>query len=141
MLKNNKKHTIGVDIGGTNMKAVLFDGQKVIADYSLATPKENLNQLLTMLKALIDPLLEKAKKEKIKIEGLGLSIAGTVDFNKQIITKSPNIPILNEVNLGKELEDKIGLPAIMDNDGNCFVWAEAKLGAGKKYSNFYGLTI
>ena len=33
MNKSNKNHVIGVDIGGTKMSAVLFDGEKVLADY------------------------------------------------------------------------------------------------------------
>ena len=43
---------VGIDVGGTKMNAVLFDGQKVIADYKLATPKDTLDHFLIMLNAL-----------------------------------------------------------------------------------------
>jgi glucokinase len=137
----NKTYKIGIDIGGTNMKAVLFDGEKVIKSYKLGTPKDSLDHLLIMLGALIEPLLEKAKKDKMKVSKVGLSVAGCHDFDKKIIACSPNLPFLNGINLGEKLEEKINLPVIMDNDANCFLLAEAKFGAVKKYKNSYGLIV
>jgi len=137
-----KQYTIGIDIGGTKMSAVLFDGEKILADYALATPKDNLNHLLIMLEALIEPLLDKARDMKIKVKGIGIGAAGVIDFKKQIIAKnSPNLEILNKIKLASLLEEKEDLPVIMDNDANCFVRAESALGAGKKYNNIYGVTI
>ncbi len=141
MSQNNKNYTLGLDIGGTNIKAVLFDGKKVIADDSLATPKDSLKKMFTILNALIEPLRAKARATGKKIGGIGLSVAGPVDYEKQIIIKGPNIPILDDLKLGAELEKSLGLPVKMDNDGNCFLRAEMKLGAGQKYNNVYGLTL
>lgn len=144
-MENNKNNShdyaIGVDIGGTNMKAVLFNGQEIIADYLLATPKDNLEHFTIMLYALIEPLMEKARRDKIKIKGIGAGIAGIMDDKGEKIIKSPNIPLLDGVKLAGLLENKIGLPVAMDNDTNCFLRAEVKLGAGKKYNNVYGIII
>lgn len=136
-----KKYTIGIDIGGTNMKAVLFNGEKIIMDYSLATPRDTLDHLIIMIIALVKPLEEKARGLKVKIDGIGLSVAGTHDFAKGIITDSPNIPLLNGVELKKLIAEKLGMTVEMDNDGNCFVRAEVKLGAAKKHKNVYGIII
>ena len=124
------------------MSAVLFDGEKVLADYALATPKDNVQHLLIMLEALVDPLMDAAREAKVKIKGIGIGVAGAVDFKKQIIAKnSPNLEILNKVKLASLLEEKRRVPVIMDNDANCFARAEGALGAGKKYGNIYGITI
>lgn len=136
-----KQHTIGIDIGGTNMKAVLFNGEKIIMDYSLATPKDTLDHLVIMVNALVEPLIEKARALKVKIAGVGLSVAGTHDFALGIITDSPNITLLNGVSLKKIIEEKLEMPVKMDNDGNCFVRAEVKLGTAKKHKNVYGIII
>ncbi len=136
-----KQYTIGIDIGGTNMKAVLFNGDKIIMDYSLATPKDTLDHLIIMLIALIDPLKEKAEELKSKIEGIGLSVAGVHDFKNEKIDNSPNIPILNGVKLAEKLKEKVNISVRMDNDANCFTRAEAKLGVAKKYTNIYGITL
>jgi predicted NBD/HSP70 family sugar kinase len=140
-MATTKKYSIGVDIGGTNMKAVLFNGEKIIMDYSLGTPKDTVNHLLIMIKALITPLLEHAQKDKAKVAGVGLSVAGAHDFDNKKIAKSPNIPMLNGVKLGEQLSKMIKLPVKMDNDANCFVRAEARVGAARKFNNVYGIII
>jgi glucokinase len=141
MPKINKQYTIGIDIGGTKMSAVLFDGKEVLKDFSLATPKDSLNHLIIMLDALLEPLTDEAKKLKANIKGVGLGTAGVLNPLKDKILKSPNIPILDGVALADKLEEKIGLPVMLDNDTNCFIRAEALMGAGKKYSNIYGVII
>jgi len=141
MAKSDKNYTIGIDIGGTKMNAVLFNGQKVVADYKLATPKDNLEHFMVILNALIEPLMERAKKDKVKVKGIGLGIAGAHDYKERKVEKSPNMPLVNGVKLADQLEAKVGLPVKMDNDANCFLRAEAKIGAGQKYNNIYGMII
>lgn len=140
-MSSTKKYAIGVDVGGTNMKAVLWSGEKTLMDYSLGTPKDNVKHLLIMIKALVEPLLERAAKDKAKVGGIGLSVAGTHDFNNKKIAKSQNIPILDGINLGELLSKMLKLPVKMDNDSNCFVRAEACAGAAVKFNNVYGVII
>lgn len=141
MAQKNKQYTIGIDVGGTKMNAVLFDGEKVVDDYLLATPKDTLDHFLVMLKALVEPLTEKAKADKVKISGVGMGIAGVIDYAEDKMFESPNLEIIDGVKVAQELSRLINLPVKMDNDGNCFVRAEAKLGAGKKFNNVYGVVI
>jgi glucokinase len=141
MAKQEKQYTIGIDVGGTKMSAVLFDGQKVIADYTLATPADNLESFMVMLKALVEPLVEKAKEDKVKIKGVGLGAAGVIDYQEGRMLTSPNIPIIDGVKIADELAARIELPIVMDNDTNCFLRAEMKAGAGRNYQNAYGIII
>lgn len=141
MSRKQKQYNIGVDIGATKMNAVLFNGEKVIGDFLLATPKDTLDHLLVMIKALIEPLEEQAKKEKVKIAGIGAGIAGVLDSSREKVLNSPNLTIINNVNMAAKIGEMIGLPVLMDNDVNCFIRAEAIMGAGKKLQNIYGLTI
>lgn len=141
MPKIKKEYKIGIDIGGTKMGAVLFDGEKIIADYTLATPKDNLDHLIVMLKALVEPLEEKAREDKIKIKGVGLGTAGTLDSTSRKVLISPNLPIIDNINVADIIEETIEYPVKMGNDASCFVRAEVLAGAGKKYKNVYGITI
>ncbi|MFW5888253.1 MAG: ROK family protein [Patescibacteria group bacterium] len=138
---NSENYKIGVDIGGTNMKAVLFDGEKVVEETVLSTPPDNPEYFFNMLQALIDPLAEKAEQNKKKVEGLGLSIAGMHDFKHNIIVRSPNIPYLDGMEIISEVEKRIKPPVKFDNDANCFLRAEARAGSGIKFNNIFGITI
>ena len=136
------KCSIGVDIGGTNMRAILFKNNKILFDYNLATPQNDKESFLIMLKALIEPLLERANQENLEIKGIGVGIAGIYNFNQDKIIFSPNIKIIEGLNLKEEIKKLFNLDKIIiDNDANCFLLAESRLGAVKNYSNVFGVTI
>lgn len=138
----NKNYIIGVDIGGTKMSAVLFDGQKVLADYTLATPKDNLEHFMIMLKALVEPLQDKAKAANAVIKGVGAGVAAMLDFSESRIAEAPNLPLLNNLKLPDNLAARLGVEDIkIDNDANCFLRAEMKFGAGRKYKNAFAITV
>ena len=53
-MKKTKQYKIGIDVGGTKMSAVLFDGENIVDNYTLATPKDTLDGFMIMIKALVD---------------------------------------------------------------------------------------
>lgn len=147
-MPDKAQYSIGVDIGGTKMAAVLFDLEKkvVISNYELATPKDSLDSFLVMLWALIDPLIERAKKDKVRVERVGIGSAGMMEQpaianapGKLLVV--PNLKILENVELGKLVQAKYQLATIMDNDVNCFLLAEMKLGAVQKSANVFGVAF
>ncbi|MEK7097469.1 MAG: ROK family protein, partial [Patescibacteria group bacterium] len=136
-----KRAYIGIDVGGTKMTSVLFDGKNILSDFTLATPKDDLDHFIIMLGALIDPLLEKAKTDKLKVQKIGIGIPGILENNREKILKCPNLSILDGVNLVKILKDRLGFEFAMDNDASCFLRAEVKSGAGKGLKNVFGVTL
>ena len=141
MAKKKKEYKIGVDIGGTKMLAVLFDGTRVVEEYTLATPKDSVEHFVIMINALIEPFFEIARKDKIEITGMGLGIAGVLDSRSRKITKSPNISVIEGTDFLNKLEQKLSLPVFIDNDARCFLRAEVLVGIAKKYKNVSGVVI
>jgi glucokinase len=142
MLRTTKvDYRIGVDIGGTKMTAVLLAGERVVGEYTLATPTDDLNKFLVMLGALLEPLFEQAKKDKVKISGIGIGVPGAINNGKILI--APNVPCLIGVKIVDVLTEKFGSEYVIkvDNDANCFALGEARIGAGKKYHSVYGLIV
>jgi len=123
------------------MLGVLYDGEKVVSEYNLATPTDDLESFFVMLKALVDPLEEKAKEVKAKVEAIGIGLPGSIDFTEGKVMKAPNLGIIQGVKVADRLEKMTGKKTRMDNDANCFVRAEMQRGAGKGYGNGYGVTI
>jgi len=136
-----KTYTIGVDIGGTKMLAILFDGKNIIADYELATPKDTYEHFMIMLNALIEPLFDKAQQDKVSVELIGIGIAGVIDKKDRKILNSPNIEIINNRKIAADLEKQLETKILIDNDANCFLRAETTIGVAKKYKNAYGFII
>ena len=142
MKKSNAQYTIGLDIGGTNMRAVLYDGAKAVTDDSLGTPQDNLNHFLIMIKALVDPMLEKAGESKAKVSGVGIGIPGEIEKKTGKLFGAPNLPIIENVPMiADKISAMIGLPVFLDNDANVFLRGEVAAGAAKEFKSVYALTI
>jgi glucokinase len=136
-----KEATIGIDVGGTNIKAVLFDGKSVISEYELATPKDNYEHFIIMTKAVVDPLLEKAKESGLKVNGIGLGAPATIDPETNVINWAHNLGLIVGHNYAEDISHLFELPTRIENDASCFVRAEAIVGAAKRYENVFGITL
>ena len=146
--QKTQNYSIGIDIGGTKMFAVLFDltTKEAIADYKLATPKGKLEKFLVMLSALVEPLIERAKKDNGQVVKIGVGVPGIIsaptDKNELgEVLHCNNLTLLNEVAIGKILQEKYKLPVLVDNDANCFLRAELALGAVKNSASAVGITL
>ncbi len=137
----NKQYSIGIDIGGTKIRGVLWNGEKVVADYELATPTDNLDHFLIMIKAVVDPLLEKGKSDKVKVAGIGIGMPGVIEKKTGKLYGCPNLPLLSGKPIGELIKKIYNLPVVIDNDANVFIRSEATAGAAREYDNVYGLTI
>ncbi len=127
---------IGIDIGGTKTKGVIFDSKicRVKKEITIKTPKNKKFFLKQLEKIILE-----FKKER-NIRGIGVGLPGIVNYTAGKLIKAPNAPFLNNWNAKKALR-KFKLPVKIDNDSRCFLRAEAKLGAGCGHKNIVGLTI
>lgn len=126
---------IGIDLGATKTIIALVDSKGIIhKSIKFPSPKKR--------KELIELLLIgiKSIKGKDKIKGISLGIAGFLDEKKKIIL-SPNMPFLNNFDLRKEIEKRIKVKCLAENDANCFGLSEALFGSARKYDKVFALTI
>ena len=129
---------IGLDIGGTNIKGILLDGNKIRSKVQYSTKsKTNKNLLLKQIFRCLEILIKKAKK----IEGIGIGVAGPVDFKNQKILNPPNVTALKNLELGKIIQKKFQIKTLIENDGHLMTLAEAIMGAGKNKEIVVGITL
>lgn len=143
-MPRSKQYQIGIDVGGTKIASVLLHQHKVIEHSILATPTDSLQHFLIMIQASLDPLLNIIEASHGTLEGIGVAAPGVIDYETKELVTAQNLPLIKGVKLTEVIQKQINksdLPMYIDNDVNCFVRAEALLGAGKKSSNVYGMTI
>jgi len=129
------KKVIGLDIGGSKITGVLFDGKKEMDFLTIVTPK-NLFEFERNILKLVDFL-----SAKTKVSAVGVGMAGLINAKKGIAVYSPNIKFIHSLNFNKLFKAN-GIKNIkVDNDTNCFTRSELYLGQGKKYKNFLGLIL
>ncbi|HEY8280058.1 MAG TPA: ROK family protein [Bdellovibrionota bacterium] len=131
-----KQTRIGVDLGGTNVRAGLVKNGKVVRlDARPIHAEGSAEAVLANLYASIDAVIEKQAK------GIGIGVPSLVQHKTGTLLDTTNIPSWKKVPLRKLLEKRYQLPVRVDNDANCFALGEQLFGAGKGCANFVGLVL
>ncbi|WP_128545150.1 ROK family protein [Larkinella soli] len=128
--------TIGVDLGGTNIRAgLVLDGSIVRQTAVPLRQKESLPATLAQLTRLIRPLTE------FPVKSIGIGVPSVVDVERGIVYNVVNIPSWEEVALRDILENEFSLPVIVNNDVNCFTLGEHRYGLARTYRSVVGMAI
>ncbi|MGN7938770.1 ROK family protein [Virgibacillus sp. 6R] len=131
-------YTIGIDLGGTNLRIALFNEQgEIVEEYSRATeaekgPEFTVNNMQEVINRL---------KQQYEIKAVGIGSPGPLDPYEGVIIEPPNLTGWVNVPLVKMLEEKTGIPVKLENDANAAALAEATLGAGKGAKSVFYVTV
>ncbi|MCU0651296.1 MAG: ROK family protein [Candidatus Omnitrophica bacterium] len=138
-----KKHIIGIDLGGTNLKIALLDSScRIIHKHALSTGKFSKKE--DLIGAVVNSagrILKQYHLKKSDIAGIGLGLPGPIDYDRGVVHFFPNIPGWKEVALCRILKTKLGVPVYIDNDANVMALAEFALGAAIGSTNAICLTL
>ncbi len=142
-MTQKKIFSIGIDLGGTNLRTGLFDRHCRIIDKSVLNTAA-LKTKARLIRAVVDSvnaLLAAHRLKKAELAGIGLGLPGPVDADKGIVHFFPNIPGWKEVNLKHILQRRLRVPVFLDNDANLMCLAEYTLGAARASRNAVCLTL
>ena len=131
---------LGVDIGGTTIKAGLVDETGQIVDRArIPTIIDSQSGFLSSLTELIRGFQNAPNPPKI--QAIGIGIPGLRNATTRRIIFSPNIPCLTNLSLEKPVADEVHLPVTTENDANAAAYAEFVCGLGKGLLHFAYLTL
>ena len=127
--------SIGLDVGGTNIRLGVFEGSKLIdetrfrADFSSFckehAPDEAWQKILRVTANAIQSVITKHPD----VQTIGIGFPGFINPKTQLIAQSPNLPGLKNVNLAADLSQLIGKKVIVVNDANAAAYGEYCLAA------------
>lgn len=134
---------IGIDVGGTNVKIALVDGEgKIIYSNSVPTYAQmGYEYTVNNIKQAIRDLMKETNTDAKEIEGIGFDFPGQVDYKTGIVKLAPNIPGWINVPIAQMIEEEFNIPTRIDNDVRCAALGELKFGAGKGCENFVCITV
>lgn len=142
-MENNKiKKIIGIDIGGTTVKAAVISGDgKIICSQSIPTRVGGNGDLLCGdIVGLVNDLLSKTDSIKSAIAGVGIGCPGVIDSKRGMVIFSGNLELKN-CRLASKVAERTGMSVKITNDANAAALGEARFGAGKKYKNSILVTL
>lgn len=130
---------IGIDVGGTNLKAGLVreDGQ-ILAVERTPLAFENPEQFARTLAQLGQSVLQQAGVPASEVVSAGIGIPGAVAGGDILYTC--NIP-LRDVPLSRLFRQHLDVPVLLENDANCAAVGEWLCGAGRGTQQFIVVTL
>lgn len=141
--KRQKKCFVGLEFGGTNIKAALFDDRaRIICDEFQPTgARQGVESVLNRIKAIIHDLINKQKILPNSLKGIGIASPGPLDIKTGTVFNSPNLPGWDKVPLKEIIEREFTVPVILENDTNAAALGELWMGNGKGAKNLILLTL
>jgi glucokinase len=136
------KFSIGVDLGGTNLRIAAVDDQGTLVEKVTLGTKVSLGRD-HVIDDMCDAIQRMAAKFKdtAPLLGIGIGIPGFIDMETGLLRESPNLPGWAEYPVRAEIERRLKTIVILENDANAAALGEQWLGAGKDYADMAMLTL
>ncbi|MBC9732144.1 ROK family glucokinase [Nocardioides marmotae] len=128
--------TCGVDVGGTKIAAGVVDSEGTILEQArVESPATDAEAIEDAIAGLVLDL-----RTRHEITAVGVGAAGYVDKARAVVMFAPNIA-WRDVPLKAELEQRVELPVVVENDANAAAWGEFVFGAGHDVDDLMLVTV
>jgi glucokinase len=131
-MSNGSKNLIfAVDLGGTHLRAATVDERgKIHFRAKQSTPQgTDPNDIVEAVVNAVQEYRKDAAADELR--AVSLVVPGTVNVAEGTVVKAPNLPCLDGFPLAAALTDRLGLPAILENDANAAAVGEMWQGAAR----------
>lgn len=126
---------IGIDLGGTNIKAALVNTEtgEISAVNSIPTnAREGHDSVIAQMAKVVDQIVTQSGFEKSEIGGIGVGLPGSIDIGKGTTVFLTNLPgHWIDVPVRDQLSKWTGLPVALINDARAMTLGEWRFGAGR----------
>ena len=132
---------VGIDLGGTNIKAGVDSEGNLINKIKIKTHAERtMEEIIHDMGQTALDVIKDAGLEVSDISAIGIGSPGTPDNLSGVLVYSSNLPF-NMAPMRKLIREVVDLPVYIDNDANCAAMAEAVAGAAKGTKDSVTITL
>jgi predicted NBD/HSP70 family sugar kinase len=134
---------LGIDFGHTHIRVALADlSSRVIAERHRALDVDHAaDAALDAAADLVEEALSESGLARTEVMGVGVGLPGPLDTITGTVGSSVILPGWAGMRPAEELERRLGLPILVDNDANLGALAEHSVGAGRGVSNLVYLKL
>lgn len=116
--------TIGVDVGGTSVRAGVVDAEGEILDSASAPTPRTDDALEAAIAGAVDEL-----RRRHTVAAVGLALAGFVDAPRGLVRYAPHLS-WRDAPVAERIGDRLGgIPVVVEHDANSAALAERRYGA------------
>ena len=132
---------IGVDIGGTQLRAALVDGSGAILSRAAARTEASAgpHAVIRQIAGLVAEVT--AGVDRAHLLGAGVSCPGPLDTISGTALGIPTLSGWVDIPVAAMIEAALGLPTRLENDGIAAAHGEWRFGAGRGLDNLVYVTV
>jgi glucokinase len=141
--KGQELPVLAIDIGGTKIIAAIIsnEGQIMAKEYCLTLADEGPEAVINRIFSTIDRLLSLRNVDLSQLHSISVASAGAIDFNKGVVTLSPNLPGWRDIPLRDIVKERYEINTFLINDASAAVLGEHRFGAGRGLNNLIYVTV
>jgi predicted NBD/HSP70 family sugar kinase len=134
---------VGLDFEAQRMRIVVvdFSGKTLLQRHQKLEPMKSRKKLISRLLRFIDKGLKAARGIGTQILGVGVAAPGIINRNTGTLIHYEFLEAARDVPLKELIEDRTGLPCVVDNNIRCYALTEWTSGVAKNMSNFICLAV
>lgn len=133
---------VGFDVGGTNIKAGLVDGDaRIITKRNVPFPRGSYEKAAQVMENLAWEMLAEQGLGRRDIKSLGIAIPGNIDTEGSLVIDAYNLDFHNVPMKGEMSGRFPGVPVALGNDANLAALAELYAGAFRGYKTAVLMTL
>lgn len=137
------EHAVGIDLGGTNLKAALVDRDDGLVE-NIQRPteaEEGAEHVVDQIASIAAEMVRAAPDQSVA--GIGIGAPGAVNWKRTTVSRPPNFPGWDSINLRSTLQSHLGedMSVIVENDANVAALGSAFYGAGQDADSFIMVTL
>jgi glucokinase len=141
MSEHTVEYSIGLDLGGTNLRAAAIDRTGKMLD-----KVSGRTQYSEGREAIVHDMVEaiEAMRSRFGVEnlsGIGIGVPGFISLQEGVIKNCNNISALENFPIRDEIGNRLGHKVILENDANAAALGEKWIGAGKDVDDLIMLTL
>jgi glucokinase len=141
MAEHSTAYSIGLDLGGTNLRAAAIDKNGVMLD-----KVSGRTQYSEGREAIVRDMVEaiavmRDKFGKSQLSGIGIGVPGFISLKDGVIRNCANISTLENFPIREEIGQRLETTVILENDANAAALGEKWMGAGKGVDDLVMITL
>jgi glucokinase len=134
-------YSIGVDLGGTNLRVAAVDNAGRVLDRFSASAdySRGPERVVTAIAQVINQV--RSRVSLASLRGVGLGVPGFIDIDAGVVIGAANLPGFQGFPVRDEIQKILGTPIIVENDANAAALGEMWMGAGKDVRDLILITL
>jgi len=134
-----------IDIGGSKIAVGVGKPRDVLSDgrltASMREPIPGEGKPPEVIDRAVERIQELSSASGQPLAAIGISIGGPLDHRAGFVSNFPHLPGWIDIPLRAIVQERLGVPAFLDNDANLGALAEHRVGAGRGVQDMVYVTI